>query len=111
MVKVFYSGYLITDDSTNGIEDGYKFDSSGDFEPFSFTVGAGAVITGWDEAIRYMKVGSEAKVIIPSKLGYSSQSQSTIPAYSTLIFYLKVYKVYRSTDVWPTIEIRPKVTN
>ena len=111
LVKVFYSGYLITDDSTNGIEDGYKFDSSGDFEPFSFTVGAGAVITGWDEAIRYMKVGSEAKVIIPSKLGYSSQSQSTIPAYSTLIFYLKVYKVYRSTDVWPTIEIRPKVTN
>lgn len=111
LVEVYYRGYLITDDPTEGIKDGYEFDTSGEFEPFSFTVGAGAVVAGWDEAIKYMKLGSEAKLIIPSKLAYSSQSQSSIPAYSPLVFYLRVYKIYRSTDVWPTIQIRPKGSN
>ncbi|MEI6680249.1 MAG: FKBP-type peptidyl-prolyl cis-trans isomerase [Mariniphaga sp.] len=108
LVKVYYTGYLIEDDAAAGIRDGYKFDMSGEFEPFSFTVGSSSVITGWDEALLYMKAGSEAKLVVPSKLAYSSQQQSTIPAYSTLVFYIKVYKVYKSTDVWPTIEIRPK---
>ncbi|NEW82082.1 MAG: FKBP-type peptidyl-prolyl cis-trans isomerase [Mariniphaga sp.] len=109
LVKVYYRGYLITDDATKGIQDGLEFDSNLEgYEPFSFTVGKGAVIAGWDEAITYMKVGSEAKLVIPSKLAYSSQSQSSIPAYSPLVFYIKVEKVYRSTDVWPTIEKLPK---
>jgi len=106
LVKVFYSGHLIEDDATKGIQDGYLFDKMPvGYEPFSFTVGAGAVIAGWDEAMTYMKVGSEVKLVIPSKLAYSSQAQSAIPAYSPLVFYIKVYKVYRSTDEWPTIEI------
>lgn len=109
LVEVFYSGYLIEDDDTVGIRDGYQFDSLPDgFEPFSFTVGAGGVIAGWDEAMTYMKDGSEAKLVIPSKLAYSSQAQNGIPSYSPLVFYIKIYKVYRSTDEWPTIEIKPK---
>ena len=108
LVKVYYRGCLIEDSATAGIQDGYEFDSSGEFEPFSLTVGSGSVIAGWDEAMTYMKDGSEAKLVIPSKLAYSGQQQSAIPAYSTLVFYIKIYKVYRSTDVWPTIEIRPK---
>ncbi len=111
LVEVYYRGYLIEDNATEGIQDGYEFDKSGEFEPFSFTVGAGAVIAGWDEAIKLMKLGSEAKLIIPSKLAYSSQTQSSIPAYSPLVFYIRVYKIYRSTDVWPTIQIRPKGSN
>jgi FKBP-type peptidyl-prolyl cis-trans isomerase len=111
LVKVFYKGYLIEDDPVNGVQDGYEFDASGEFEPFSFTVGVGAVIKGWDEGMTYMRDGSEAKLVIPSELGYSSQAQSTVPAYSTLVFYVKMYKVYRSTDVFPTIEIRPKNSN
>ncbi|MCX6239959.1 MAG: FKBP-type peptidyl-prolyl cis-trans isomerase [Bacteroidia bacterium] len=111
LVKVFYRGYLIEENDTVGIRDGYEFDSSGEFEPFSFTVGAGSVIAGWDEAMLYMKDGSEAKLVIPSKLAYSSTAQSTIPAYSPLVFYIKIYKVYRTTDVWPTIQIRPKSSN
>ena len=111
MVKVFYKGYLITDDPVNGIEEGTEFDTSGDFEPFSFTVGAGSVIAGWDEGMTYMKDSSEAKLIIPSRLAYSSQQQSKIPQYSTLVFYIRIYKVYRSTDVWPTIEIHPQSSN
>ena len=111
LVKVFYRGYLIQNNDTTGIGDGYEFDRSGEFEPFSFTVGAGSVITGWDEAMLYMKDGSEAKLVIPSKLAYSSQQQSTIPAYSPLVFYIKMVKVYRTTDVWPTIQILPKNSN
>ncbi len=103
-VKVFYSGYLIEDNDTLGIIDGYNFDSSGDFEPFAFSVGMGSVISGWDEAITYMKDGGEAKWIIPSKLGYSSSETGYIPRYSTLIFYVKIYKVQRSTDELPVIQ-------
>jgi FKBP-type peptidyl-prolyl cis-trans isomerase len=108
LVKVFYRGYLIEDNDTTGIQDGYEFDASGEYEPFSFTVGAATVITGWDEAMTYMKEGSEAKLIIPSKLAYSGTAQTYIPAYSPLVFYVKVVKVYHTTDVWPTIEIKPK---
>lgn len=112
MVEVFYRGYLIEDDATNGIQDGSMFDEKPvGYEPFSFTVGAGSVIAGWDEAIKYMKDGSEAKLVIPSKLAYSGTAQTYIPAYSPLVFYITVYKVHRSTDVWPTIEIRPKASN
>ncbi len=106
-VSVFYSGYLIEDNDTLGIHDGYEFDSK-DFEPFSFVVGSGAVIAGWDEAMTYMKDGGEAKLVIPSKLAYSSSGSYTIPPYAPLVFYIKIYKVYRSTDEWPVIETLPK---
>lgn len=108
LIKVFYQGYLIEEDDTAGIRDGYEFDNSGEFEPFSFTVGTGAVITGWDEALTYMKEGSEAKLVIPSKLAYSGQMQSSIPAYSPLVFYIRIYKVYRTTDKTTIIEKLPK---
>lgn len=107
LVKISYKGYLIQDTISLGIKDGLLFDAWGDYEPFSFTVGGGTVITGWDEAIRLMKNGGEAKWIIPSRLGYSSQAQTRIPAYSTLVFYVSIYKVYRSTDVFPIIEKKP----
>jgi FKBP-type peptidyl-prolyl cis-trans isomerase len=110
VVQVFYKGYLIQDNDTTGIGDGYEFDTSGDYEPFSFTVGAGTVVSGWDEALTYMKDGSQAKIVIPSKLAYAGTAQSTIPAYSPLVFYVTVYKVFRSgdTDNWPTIQKLPK---
>jgi len=75
VVKVFYGGHLIENNATTGI--GIvptPFDSSGVFEPFTFTVGAGSVITGWDEAMTYMSDHGEAKLIIPSKLAYSGQA-------------------------------------
>lgn len=106
-VKVYYSGYLIENNDTVGIRDGYKFDSSGDYEPFSFTVGTSSVIAGWDEAITHMRQGGEAKWIIPSKDAYGGSGQTSIPAYSTLVFYVKVYKVYRSTDTLKTIQKVP----
>jgi len=108
-VKVYYRGYLITDDPTTGIGDGLEFDfAEQGMEPFTFTVGSGAVIAGWDEAMLYMKQGSEAKLLIPSKLAYSITPQGSIPAYSPLVFYISVYKVYHSTDTIPTIQLFPK---
>jgi FKBP-type peptidyl-prolyl cis-trans isomerase len=104
MVKVFYSGYLLQDTVGIGIKTGSMFDSSGDYEPFSFTVGAGGVIAGWEEGIRLMKDGGEALWLIPSRFAYASQPQSRIPAYSPLLFHIKIYKVYRSTDVFPIIQ-------
>ncbi len=107
-VKVFYNGYLIENNDTTGVRDGLKFDSSGDYEPFSFTVGSSSVIAGWDEAITHMRSGGEAKWIIPSKDAYAGRAQSTVPAYSTLVFYVKVYRVYRSTDTLLTIQKVPR---
>lgn len=98
VVQVFYEGYLIEEDATLGMQDGLQFDSSGDYEPFEFQVGSGSVITGWDEAMSYMKEGSEAKLVIPSTLGYGGQYQGAIPRYSTLIFYIRVDKVIHSDD-------------
>ncbi len=107
-VKVFFRGYLIEDNDTVGVRDGYEFDSSGEYEPFAFTVGGGSVISGWEEAITHMKSGGEAKWICPSRIGYSGSAQGSIPAYSTLVFYVKVYKVYRSTDTLKVIQKLPK---
>jgi len=81
-VEVHYTGTFI---------DGEKFDSSYDRGvPFKFILGAGQVIKGWDEGISYMKVGTEATLIIPSNLGYGSNPPSGIPPYSTLIFKVKL---------------------
>ncbi len=107
-VKVFYRGYLIENNDTTGVQDGTEFDSSGNYEPFGFTVGTSSVIAGWDEAITHMRQGGEAKWIIPSQDAYAGAIQGTIPAYSTLVFYVKVYRVYRSTDTLTVIQKVPK---
>ena len=98
VVKVFYTGNLIEETDSTGVQDGYVFDSSGNYEPFTFTVGAGSVVTGWEEAILQMKEGEKAVWIIPSTLGYSGTPQSGVPAYSTLVFHVTVYKVIKSSS-------------
>ncbi len=58
--------------------------------PFSFTLGRGEVIKGWDIGVAGMKVGGERRLTIPANLAYGSQKQSGIPANSTLIFDVKL---------------------
>lgn len=78
-VSVHYTGWL---------ESGKKFDSSVDRgQPFSFPLGAGRVIKGWDEGVQGMKVGGKRKLTIPSDLGYGSRGAGgVIPPNATLIF-------------------------
>jgi peptidylprolyl isomerase/FKBP-type peptidyl-prolyl cis-trans isomerase FkpA len=71
VVTVHYTGWL-----TNGT----KFDSSVDRnEPFSFQLGAGRVISGWDKGVLGMKVGGKRKLTIPSDLGYGARGVGPIP--------------------------------
>jgi peptidylprolyl isomerase len=81
-VSVHYTGKL-----TNGT----KFDSSKDRnQPFSFKVGGGQVIRGWDEGLALLNIGDKATLTIPANLGYGSRDQGPIPANSTLIFDIEV---------------------
>jgi len=85
-VKVHYTGWL---------EDGTKFDSSVDRDdPFSFPVGVGYVIKGWDEGVTGMRIGGKRKLIIPSDLGYGSHGAGdVIPGDATLIFEIELLEI------------------
>jgi peptidylprolyl isomerase len=82
-VQVHYTGWL----DQNGAK-GKKFDSSRDRgQPFSFTLGAGQVIKGWDEGVASMKVGGRRTLVIPAALGYGARGAGgVIPPGATLIF-------------------------
>jgi len=85
-VSVHYSGYL---------QDGTKFDSSLDRgQPFTFPLGAGKVIRGWDEGLVGMKVGGRRKLTIPPDLGYGSRGAGRlIPPNATLVFDVELLDV------------------
>lgn len=80
---------------TGMLTNGQKFDSSLDRnEPFSFPVGAGMVIKGWDEGLQKLRVGDHAILTIPSSIGYGSRGAGgVIPPDATLIFIIEVLGV------------------
>ena len=79
---------------TGWLEDGTKFDSSLDRgRPFSFPVGAGRVIKGWDEGVATMKVGGKRRLIVPARLGYGDRGTGPIPGGATLIFDVELLEV------------------
>jgi len=84
MVSVHYTGTL---------ENGAKFDSSYDRgQPYSFAIGTGNVIKGWDEGLMSMKEGGKRKLIIPPDLAYGARGRPGIPPNSTLIFEVELVK-------------------
>ena len=89
-VSVHYTGWLYDNGSK-----GAKFDSSKDRgDPFSFKLGAGMVIRGWDEGVQGMKVGGSRVLVIPPALGYGARGAGgAIPPNATLLFEVDLLSV------------------
>ena len=88
------AGQTVTVNYIGILEDGTQFDTSIGRAPFSFPLGSGRVIKGWDEGVAGMKVGGKRKLIIPPELGYGSRGAgNVIPANATLIFEIDLLEV------------------
>lgn len=87
-------GKTVTVNYKGTLTDGTQFDSSYDRgEPFSFNLGSGSVIQGWDIGVAGMKVGGKRKLTIPPRLGYGERGTGGIPPNSTLVFEVELLKV------------------
>lgn len=101
-VSVHYVGTL---------QDGTKFDSSRDRgQPFSFPLGAGRVIKGWDEGIALLQVGDKAILTIPPAIGYGPNAMGPIPANSTLIFEVELMDVKEPVKPWELTKAYDTIT-
>jgi FKBP-type peptidyl-prolyl cis-trans isomerase FkpA len=94
-VTVHYTGWLY--DETAGNKHGSQFDSSRDHgEPFSFVLGAGNVIAGWDQGVAGMHVGGKRTLLIPAALGYGARGAGDdIPPNASLVFDVELLDVQK----------------
>ena len=90
-VTVNYTGWLYLPDAPD--HHGEKFDSSIGRKPFTFRLGSGMVIPGWDQGVDGMKVGGKRTLVIPAALGYGAQGAGPIPPNANLIFDVELLDV------------------
>ncbi|HEX2050569.1 MAG TPA: FKBP-type peptidyl-prolyl cis-trans isomerase [Actinomycetota bacterium] len=88
------SGATLTMHYTGKLEDGTVFESSPEEQPFTFVLGAGEVIEGWDQGIRGMLEGGRRRLVIPPELAYGEEGQPPdIPGGETLTFDVHLVRV------------------
>ena len=92
-VTVHYTGWLY--DPSQPDSKGRRFESSRDpgRSPFSFLLGGGRVIAGWDRGVVGMRVGGERRLVIPPELAYGAAGSGPIPPHATLVFDIEVLNV------------------
>jgi FKBP-type peptidyl-prolyl cis-trans isomerase FkpA len=90
-VSVNYTGWLF--DSTKTDQKGLQFDSSVGREPFTFTIGSGQVIRGWDQGVPGMQVGGIRRLVIPPSLAYGASRSGPIPPNATLVFEIELLSI------------------
>ena len=90
-ISVHYTGWIY--DSTRPDQKGAQIDSSAGGTPFSFTLGAGQVISGWDQGIVGMRVGGLRRLVIPPSLGYGATRYGGIPPNATLVFDVELVSI------------------
>jgi FKBP-type peptidyl-prolyl cis-trans isomerase len=92
--KEVASGDAVTVHYVGTLQSGEQFDNSKTRgEAFTFTVGEGKVIRGWDEGVLGMKKGGQRVLIIPANMAYGSNAVGPIPANSTLIFSIELLEI------------------
>ena len=91
VLTVHYTGWLFDPSKPDGR--GLQFESSRSGDPIKFTLGAQAVIAGWDRGLVGMKVGGTRRLVIPPSLAYGDIRNGPIPAYATLVFDIELVDV------------------
>lgn len=91
VATVHYTGWLYDESATDN--KGLQFDSSAGQTPFSFSVGFGQVIGGWDQGVPGMRVGGVRRLVIPPSLGYGGTRNGVIPPNATLVFDIELLEV------------------
>jgi FKBP-type peptidyl-prolyl cis-trans isomerase FkpA len=91
VLTVHYTGWLY--DATKSDLKGLQIDTSVGGTPFSFTLGIGQVIAGWDQGLPGMKVGGARRLIIPSSLAYGPSRSGPVPPFATLLFEIELLDV------------------
>jgi FKBP-type peptidyl-prolyl cis-trans isomerase len=88
------AGDTVTVNYVGTLTNGTKFDSSYDRgQTYTFLLGAGRVIAGWDQGVAGMKVGGKRRLTIPPSLGYGNQAVGAIPPNSTLVFDVELVSI------------------
>jgi FKBP-type peptidyl-prolyl cis-trans isomerase FkpA len=96
-VSVTYTGWFY--DVTKSDRKGLVFDTTAGRDPLTFTLGIGAVITGWEQGLIGMKVGGARRLILPPSLAYGSNRYASIPPNSTLIFDIELVEIHEPPAV------------
>lgn len=98
-VQIYYATWVLNSATGTSVDSTLVDQSSGyleghRYEPLSFIVGAGSVLTGLEEAMIYMQEGTRSHLIINSELAYGQDGSGSVGAFATLLMEVEVYKVF-----------------